>query len=387
MNESTAPLHRDEPTAGPVAVVLPHHEIFQRTGAGAVSLCVHDVTAHSAYRTGTRIYGLPVPEPLDAACFTPVTYASWIHGRRAKRYLKGVIKGLHALPPALIEIHNRPVYIDTLREAFPHTPVLLYIHNDPHTMRGLREPGNRRRVLERTDAIVCVSDYIRRRLLDGLEEHPLSRRVHVVFNGVDTTVLQPARDGKAKEIVFVGRLSPQKGGLIFADAAAALRELLPDWRFVLIGARRFGAALDSEYERQVVARMEQLGHQGVITGYIPRDQVFQRLASAAICVIPSTWEEPFCLAAAEAMSAGCAVVASRRGALPEVVSSAGLLFSPDRPQELVTHIRTLVDNPELLQRYQRAGRERAVQALDIRICAAGLDVVRTGLMKTEKVSR
>lgn len=369
-------------TDRPIAVVLPHREVFQRDGAGAVSLFVRDAAAASHYRPRTVVFGEPVAASLDPECFVPVSRASWIHGRRASRYLKGVIKALAKAPPVLIEIHNRPVYIPALRAAFPHTPLLLYIHNDPRTMRGLREVRQRVRAVDDLAAVVCVSHYVRRCMLEGLEDHPRRDNVHVVLNGVDTSRLRPAADElKRREIVFVGRLSPQKGGLLFAKAAAALRDRLPGWRFVLIGARRFSRGLDSDYERRVAAHMTDLNNQGELTGYLPRDEVFRRLSYAAIAVVPSTWEEPFCLAAVEAMSAGCAVVASRRGGLTEVVDDAGLLFSPDDERELTEHIYALASEPGTLRRYQRWARARAESVLDIRRCIGQLDGLRSDILQ------
>lgn len=368
----------------PIAIVLPHREVFQRAGAGAVSFCVHDITTHSRYGRRTLVLGEPVGEALSPECFVPVARAAWFHGRRANRYVKGVAKALERTPPALIEVHNRPVYIDPLRAAFPRTPLLLYIHNDPRTMRGLRETWERAHTLEICAIVVCVSDFIRRCMLEGLEGHPLRHKVRVVLNGVDTARLRPAPDGdKAREIVFVGRLSPQKGGLLFARAAAALHRRLPGWRFVLIGARQFSPDSDSDYERRVMTHMAQLGPQGEVTGYVPRDEVFRRLSRSAMAVIPSTWEEPFCLVAVEAMSAGCAVVASRRGGLQEVVGDAGLLFSPSDPEELTEQLFALASHPRSLHHYQYAARARAAAVLDIRRCAEHLDGLRRQIMQGE----
>lgn len=367
----------------PIAIILPRREVYQKAGAGAVSLCIHDVAANSRYRDNTLVFGEPVDIPLQPPRFVPVTPSPWVFMRRAKRYLGGVIKALREHQAALIEVHNRPIYVDALKKAFPHTPLLLYLHNDPRTMRGLKESGQRRRILERVAAVVCVSDFIRRCMLDGLERHPMGDKVKVVQNGVDTSAIRPVTDGtRRKEIIFVGRLIPEKGGLLFAQTANAVRRLIPDWRFILIGAgQHFSHGPVRDYERRVLAEMANLGEQGKITGYMPRDDVLKCMSHCAAVIVPSTWEEPFCLVAVEAMSAGCAVIASRRGALPDVIGDGGLLFSPDNPQSLEKCIRTLTGDPLTMERYQHAARERAVKFLDIRRCAARLDDVRDELLQ------
>ena len=311
----------------PLAIVLPHSEAFQHSGAGAISICVRDGAVASGLGERIKILGELVTEPLDAARFVPVTPAAWWYGRRGVRYVQGVIKVLRGLAPSYIEIHNRPVYVAALRKAFPNTPILLYLHNDPRTIRGIREVSQRARCLDQVSAVVCVSPFIRRCMLEGVADHPHARKVRVVLNGVDTTTVLPSEQ-RRREIIFVGRLSPQKGGLLFARAALQLKERLPDWRFTLVGARSFGKpTLGSDYERQVVEAMQQLGAQGEITGYLPREQAMARLRLAAIAVIPSQWDDPCPLSVIEALASGCAVAASPRGGIPDLVADAGVLIA------------------------------------------------------------
>jgi glycosyltransferase involved in cell wall biosynthesis len=81
----------------------------------------------------------------------------------------------------------------------------------------------------------------------------------------------------------------------------------------------------------------------------------------------SQWQEAFCLAVAEGMSAGLPVVASRTGGLPELVTEGenGLLFEPRDESTLAAHILRLAADKELRERMGRAGRERALAQLDL----------------------
>jgi UDP-glucose:(glucosyl)LPS alpha-1,2-glucosyltransferase len=368
----------------PLTIVLPHSEAFQDVGAGAISICVRDGVAASGLAGRIKILGEAVAEPFDAVRFMPVTPAAWWHGRRTRRYVEGVIRLLRQLSPAYIEIHNRPVYVAALRQAFPHTPILLYIHNDPRTIRGIREVAQRERCLQQVSAVVCVSAFIRRCMLEGLEGHPHAGKVRVVLNGVDTAAVVPGEQ-RRHEIIFVGRLSPQKGGLLFARAALRLKERLPDWRFVLVGARSFGRpTLGSDYEQRVVEAMGQLGAQGEITGYLPRVQAMARLRQAAIAVIPSQWDDPCPLSVIEALASGCAVAASPRGGIPELVADAGILIDSAEPDEWAERLAALAEDASVQRRYQQAARDRAVQCLDIHHTAARLDAIRLELMNSTK---
>ena len=365
----------------PLAIVLPHSEAFQQQGAGAISICVRDTAAASGFAERIRILGEKVAAPFDPARFVPVTPAAWWYGRRGARYVQGVIRTLRDMPPACIEVHNRPVYVAALRKAFPETPILLYIHNDPRTIRGIREKTQRARCLEQVSAVVCVSGYLRRCMLEGIEDHPRAAQVRVVLNGVDTAMLTPGEQ-KRRDIVFVGRLSPQKGGLLFAEAALRIKDRLPDWRFVLVGARSFdNPTLASDYEQQVIAAMQRLGAQGEITGYLSHREAMERFKRAAIAVIPSQWDEPLGLVVLEAMSSGCAVVASRRGGIPELVDDAGVLLDSGEAALWAEQIVRLAEDGELQRHYQEAAREHAVQRLDIYQTSARLDALRRELMQ------
>ena len=367
--------------SSPLAIVLPHSEAFQHAGAGAISLCVRDAAAASSLCDRIAVLGEAVAEPFTQTRFLPVTPTSWLHGRRGNRYVQGVVRGLRELSPAYIEIHNRPVYIAALRKAFPHTPIALYIHNDPHSIRGIRSSSERARCIEQVSVVICVSDFIRRRMLEGIETHRDAHKLRVVLNGVDTAALTPSAH-KRREIIFVGRLSPQKGGLIFAQAALRIAAQLPDWRFVMVGARSFGKpSLSSDYEREVAAAMQRLGAQGEITGYLPREQAMARFAEAAIAVVPSQWDEPLGLVVLEAMSSGCAVVASRRGGIPELIADAGILMEEGDAVMWGERLLSLASNEDQLRRYQLAARARAVQCLDIRHTAAQLDAIRAELIR------
>lgn len=368
----------------PLAIVLPHSEAFQHTGAGAISICVRDGAAASGLGKRIKILGEAVAMPFDAARFVPVRPAAWWYGRHGVRYVHGVIKELRGLAPAYIEIHNRPVYVAALRKAFPHTPILLYLHNDPRTMRGIREVARRARCLERISAVVCVSPFIRRCMLEGMENHPHARKVRVVLNGVDTAAVLPGEQ-RRREIIFVGRLSPQKGGLLFARAALQLKERLPDWRFTLVGARSFGKpTLGSEYERQVVEAMQRLGAQGEITGYLPREQAMGRLRQAAIAVIPSQWDDPCPLSVIEALASGCAVAASPRGGIPDLVADAGVLIASAEPDAWAAQLVRLAEDADLQRHYQQAARRRAMESLDIHHTSAQLDAIRLALINNEE---
>ncbi|MBI3119332.1 MAG: glycosyltransferase family 4 protein, partial [Candidatus Hydrogenedentes bacterium] len=90
----------------------------------------------------------------------------------------------------------------------------------------------------------------------------------------------------------------------------------------------------------------------------------QRLyAEAAVCVVPSLWDEPFGMVAVEAMAAGCPVCASRVGGLQHIVEHGrtGFLFERGNSAELAQQLAQLLDDPALRHEMGRAARARVEQ--------------------------
>jgi glycosyltransferase involved in cell wall biosynthesis len=90
---------------------------------------------------------------------------------------------------------------------------------------------------------------------------------------------------------------------------------------------------------------------------VPHPEVIEAWRHAGVGVVPSLWPEPFGLVAVEAMRSGVPVVASRTGALPDVVvdGNTGFLVAPGNTAELVAAIRRLDLGPGLRRALGRAG--------------------------------
>lgn len=183
---------------------------------------------------------------------------------------------------------------------------------------------------------------------------------------VPNAVPEPARVAVENEIEpyaigFAGRFVAEKGVRVLVDAFETVATLQPRARLVLVGDGPERPAI----ERRIEA--SQLGGRVEITGWLPREQVDRRLATVAVQVVPSLWEEPFGLVAAEAMMRGTPVVASDIGGLGEVVEQGytGMLVPPGDPEALATALLTLLENRDVARRLARAGeivaRERYAQ--------------------------
>ena len=133
-------------------------------------------------------------------------------------------------------------------------------------------------------------------------------------------------------VIFVGRITRQKGVPVLLRAAASLR---PGRSWCCAPASRTPPELAAEVTGLVTGL--QADRSGVIwiPEMLPKPEVIQLLSHATVFACPSLYE-PLGIVNLEAMACGTAVVASRVGGIPEVVSDGetGLLVPPDDPAAL-----------------------------------------------------
>jgi starch synthase len=216
-------------------------------------------------------------------------------------------------------------------------------------------------------AVVAVSEGMRADILAAYPEiYP--ERTRVIRNGIDTSEYSPdpetdvlethGVDPRRPYVIFVGRITRQKGLSVLLRAAAFLD---PSAQLVLCA----GAADTPELLDEVTTLVDGLRatRSGVlwIPQMLPKPEIIQLLTHALAFVCPSLYE-PLGIVNLEAMACETAVVASRVGGIPEVVegSVTGLLVPPDDPASLADALNMLVRDPERAAAMGEAGRERAV---------------------------
>jgi starch synthase len=244
--------------------------------------------------------------------------------------------------------------------------------------------------LEGADAIVAVSSEMRRDVL-GCYPAIDPERVRVIYNGIDaeeyrpdpgTDVLQRyGVDPSRPSVVFVGRITRQKGLTYLCDAAL---ELDPAAQLVLCA----GAPDTPEIGAEIAAKVDRVraerGNVIWIEQMLPKGEVIQLLSHATVFVCPSIYE-PLGIVNLEAMACETAVVATRTGGIPEVVEDGvtGLLVpfeprddgtrEPADPARFASDIAALVNelvrDPQRAAELGRAGRRRALEHFSWRTIA------------------
>jgi glycosyltransferase involved in cell wall biosynthesis len=203
------------------------------------------------------------------------------------------------------------------------------------------------------DLIVANSHATKRKLeMNGIQP------VEVVWNGVP---LRPPRGPLAARptVSFAGRLRWEKGPDILLDAFAQVVARIPDALLLIAGEGPERARLASQIGRlRLDPNVSFLGH-------LSRTEMEDRFARVWVHAIPSRWEEPFGITAAEGMMRGAAVVSSNTGGLAEFIrqGETGILVSPQDPQPMADALLSLLKSPERTERLGRQGRDFAIQHL------------------------
>jgi starch synthase len=216
-------------------------------------------------------------------------------------------------------------------------------------------------------AVVAVSEGMRSDVLSVYPEIS-PERVRVIRNGIDTleyvpdpetdVLLKHGVDPSRPYVIFVGRITRQKGVPVLLRAAASLD---PSAQLVLCA----GAADTPELGAEVASLVAglQSSRSGVlwIPEMLPKREIIQLLTHALAFVCPSVYE-PLGIVNLEAMACGTAVVASRVGGIPEVVDGGvtGLLVPPQDPASLADALNLLLRDRGRADAMGLAGRERAV---------------------------
>lgn len=191
---------------------------------------------------------------------------------------------------------------------------------------------NRRRLLEGVDRFFCISG-AQRETLVGLGVP--GQRLAVKYNFVEEPATR--RDGPGEHVLFVGRLTEEKGVGTLLQAwdlvPEAVRRRFP---LVVVGS----GPMQPDVERWAACRSDVR-----VLGLQPPQRCAELTAQAVTVVAPSVWKEAFGLVVVEALAAGVPPVASATGAFTELVDdgTTGLLHAPGDPADLAARIAEIVD--------------------------------------------
>lgn len=291
------------------------------------------------------------------------------HPGQIARIRKEVIDLKKQFAPDLVHIHSLEsgAFFHLETQKVVTAPSLQTIHVGleglsiaPDTLKG--------RLIRSATLINTCSQAIRREYAGAIPE--LADRIHVVPNGLEPPLLPSIkRPRHPPSFLCLGRLVKDKGFDIALRAFPLILQRHPNARLVLAGDGPEKEAL------MALAHDLKIADHIQFTGWISPDHVPEWINQASVVLVPSRWEEAFCLVALEAAFMARPVVASRAGGLPEVVedSRSGLLVERNDPAALAESAVFLIDNPDIADNIGQFACQRARAHFSLQNCADAYD--------------
>jgi len=189
------------------------------------------------------------------------------------------------------------------------TPLVLTVHSTEYDRSGWLYPNQwfidiEREGMEKADRIIAVSNFTKKIIVEKYGINP--DKIAVIHNAV-----YPIEEGHKQDIVlFLGRLTIQKGAEFFLKAVQKVKDYEPDAKFVVAGAgdmlpRLIGQAIDLG-----------ISDHTIFTGRLSDEEVKHIYGISSVYVMPSV-SEPFGITALEAISAGTPTIASKTAGFSE----------------------------------------------------------------------
>lgn len=220
-------------------------------------------------------------------------------------------------------------------------------------------------ICNRADAVVCISQYARDCMLKGgavpkfeVINYLGVEPVHFADPPVEKIKAVRERFGMndgCPIILYVGWLVERKGPQVLIEALPNITQL--PWKAVFVGPDRGMKDVLSDRAKEM-----DLQDRVVVSDAIPYDEIPALYNLADIFVFPTlSLDEGFGLVALEAMAHGLPVIASRTGAIPEVVSdkSTGLFFTSGDSNELASRLIEILGDANLRSQMGVAARAHA----------------------------
>jgi glycosyltransferase involved in cell wall biosynthesis len=297
---------------------------------------------------GTRLQHAHVPGGDLPLAEQPATGAHYGHDLFAEvaRYAMAATRRVAGRKYDLVHAHDWmtfPAGIEIARRA--GAPLVVHVHSLEYDRAGRGADQDivsvERQGLEQATRVIAVS-YYTRSLIHRVHGTPLDK-ISVVHNGVYTHETVEAyteqRTSKGPVVLFLGRVTFQKGPEYFVQAAARVLEHVPNAIFVMAGSG------------DMLPRMKDLVEELGITksfrfpGFVRGAELERTFSTADVYVMPSV-SEPFGIAPLEAMSYDRPVIVSRQSGVSEVLQNALKVDFWD-VDKLASQIVALLELPEL----------------------------------------
>ena len=267
----------------------------------------------------------------------------------------------------IVHVHNYSQFAKIIRKFNPDIKIILHMHCEWLSQLDKKMIAKR---MSNIDLVLGCSHYITDKIKNRFKD--FSAKCRTIENGVDTTNFQPGKTIEKNsveeiKILFVGRVSPEKGLHILFEAFEKLYKENKNVRLDIVGPIKtvpynliVGLSEDSkisglkefynntDYKSVLIGKLSDETEDSVI---FHGQQDSKRLSSfyqAANIIVNPSFSESFGMSLIEAMACGKPIIASRVGGMIEIVenSKGGTLFDAGNSNELFNVLKTLIENEQ-----------------------------------------
>ncbi len=235
-------------------------------------------------------------------------------------YNQKVIELAQTLPFDVIYCHDWTTFQAGISLKL-HTGKKLVLHI--HSLETDRKPDNKntniyyleRKAMDYADAVITVSVYTKKLICKNYEIYP--DKISVVYNAIEQVVQNRIQETgkKTLNVLFLGRLTRQKGIDNFISIAELVYAKFPTVQFVIAGEGELRTEIEDRIENSIA--VDQIN----LLGYLNNEEKNNLLDITDIFFMPSE-SEPFGLSALEAASTGIPCVISKQSGISEIMASA-----------------------------------------------------------------
>ena len=331
-----------------IAILLPFKDHYTNSKAGSASIWVKDFNEKSKFKDNIYVCGNTddLDDLIDRKRYLNIKLLFSTFKSKNITYVDEFIKLNSNYNFELLEIHNRPSYVQYFLKKKINLKLVLIFHNNPLRLGGSRTIQERIFLIENCEKIIFVSNWVKEKFFEGLDKQNHSKCV-VIYPSVSTIKKFPS---KKNIISFVGKLNRSKGFHIFGAAIIKILNKYTNWKAIVVG---------DEPREKYTFKHENLEYKG----WLSHKNTIQLYNQTRISVVPSFWDEPFGRTAMESASQGCATIISKKGGLIETISHA-IYLSDLKIGKLYKKIEYLIINKKERIEIQKKSYQNVLHKLD-----------------------
>lgn len=233
-------------------------------------------------------------------------------------------------------------------------------------------------IIEKTNKFISVSDYMGKDL-QNFSDRIKNKKFLTLKNIIDyekfeKNITETEKnilknkyhiDSNEKVIIFVGRLTEEKG---IKQLLMAINDVTyKNFKLLIVGSYFFNTKVKSDFEKELDELVNKNKERIIFTGYINYNEIYQLYKISDFAVLPSMWDEPAGLTIQEAEACGLPVITTNSGGIPEyVINGSSIIIKKDENivENLKTEIENLLDDEKKLKEMSNKSLE-IIDDLDI----------------------